>query len=362
MFVINSSGQIQTAAVGKQSTVAIPVTVTGKDGVPSGGIGLSAFSVLVGDQKQQLDSATEVPPLVAGKNKSKVAFVLLDAIASPPQLQANIRKECLQLLSSAALAGMPVSLSEIDRAGLRVVHELTTPNSTLAAALLTLDNDKPFLSNKDQLRLLAANANAGEPLAAEIDRLRRFRKGEVELANRISRLSAQLEALQQIATALQHAPGRKTVLWLTGYFQVDISEYFHTIYRPFPKSVIIDYQQTIDLLNAAQISVFPVQVSESGNSVESVVVGNTHSNLDRATTDSLRDLAQSTGGEEMLFTDTVDNLVRRAEDRTTTYYLLKFTPESSKSDIAWKPLRVQVNVDSVDLKAPRGMVLFPDSK
>ena len=114
--------------------------------------------------------------------------------------------------------------------------------------------------------------------------------------------------------------------------------------------------------NAAQISVFPVQVSDSGNSVESVVVGNTHSNLDRNTSDSLREFARSTGGEETLYTDTVENLVRRAEDRTTNYYLLKFTPESAKSDIKWQPLRVEVNVDSVDLKAPKGILLFPNTK
>jgi len=76
----------------------------------------------------------------------------------------------------------------------------------------------------------------------------------------------------------------------------------------------------------------------------------------------LRQFARSTGGEAINDSDTIDNLIKHAEDLTDSYYLLRFRPESVKSDIKWSTLRVQVNGEPVIVKSPNGLFLFPPRK
>jgi len=67
-----------------------------------------------------------------------------------------------------------------------------------------------------------------------------------------------------MAGALHRVGGRKTVLWLTGYFPIDVDDVQDSITinsagitSSWPvKSASIDYQRTIDLLNGSEISVF----------------------------------------------------------------------------------------------------------
>ena len=85
-------------------------------------------------------------------------------------------------------------------------------------------------------------------------------------------LLTQLSALQQMALALQRAHGRKTVIWLTGYFPADVDEAQDRL-KNFPThSFSIDYQKTIDLLNEAQISLFPVQMKWRRETSETATV------------------------------------------------------------------------------------------
>jgi VWFA-related protein len=354
--------QFQTASASAATAIVIPVTVTNKAGAPVTGLTEAAFSVQEGNRSLTVESVAEIAPLTAGKNRFKVAFVVMDAIATPMTVQPQIRKECLQFLATSVANGVPVSLSEIGRGGLRVVHEVTTPNSVLSAALLAIDSEKPFLTNADQLRALAAPQDKSL-LLSETDRLRQFRQGAVELANMIGRFTYQLQAFQQIATALEHVQGRKTIVWLTGYFPVDIAQGQDSITlnsRPI-KSATIDYQRTINMLNTAQISVFPVQLSDNTSDPKQQMMVYGQSNLDRNTTNGLRQFARGTGGEAMNGSSVIEELVKRAQDGTTSYYLVKFTPEKVKSDTKWRPLKVQVSVEAGLVNAPNGYFVSANS-
>ncbi|MBI1739906.1 MAG: VWA domain-containing protein [Candidatus Koribacter versatilis] len=350
--------------------VSIPVTVTKKDGARVTGLSAAVFALLEADRNRPVDSVTEVPPLLVGKNKTKVAFVLFDAITSPLRLQTEIRKDCLQALASSAINQAPMSLAEIDRDGLHVVHEVSTPYSTLAAALLILDGESPFLVERDQLRAIGSGSNDKSLISAETERLQKFRRGSIQSSNMMGRFLSQLKALQEMATALQRADGRKTVLWLTGYFPVEVIDVQDSINinsfgitSGFPvKSASIDYQRTIDLLNSAQISVFPAQIVDNQSTTDSWVVLDFSQPLDRKTMTGLRQFAQSTGGEAMTASDTIGNLIKRAEDLTTSYYLLRFRPEGAKSDIKWRTLKVQVNGEPVSVKSPNGLFVFSPRK
>jgi len=299
-----------------------------------------------------------------GKGKSKVAFVVLDALGSPSTAQRETRKECLQLLADAVTNETPISLSEVDRDGLHPVHELGTPNSVLVSALLQLDKEHVFLARRDQLKAMETTAGDSSLVAAETDRLRHFRQGTNENATRMETLLTQLKAFQDMAVALQRAHGRKTVLWLAGQFAADVNEAEDSINvdsfgirSPFPvKSATIDYQRTIDLLNDAQISVFPVQMPVDWRRIKVPV------NAEEISRIGLREIAQSTGGESMAFSDTLPNLVKRAEDLSTVYYLLTFHPEVPKASPKWTGVKVQLSEQSLDVRSPSGLFVFSPPK
>jgi VWFA-related protein len=351
---------------GPARIVSIPVTVMNKSGEPVPGLNASSFSLSQDGGNPTLESVSEVAPITVGKRKAKVAFVVLDAIGSTSERQGETRKECLQLLADAVTNESPISLSEIDHDGLHVVHELGTPNSILVSALLQLDKENGFLAHPDQLRAMDATAEDKTLVAAETDRLRRFRHGTIERSNMMGTLLTQLKAFQEMAIALQHAHGRKTVIWLTSYFPIDINEVegsinvnSYGITSGFPvKSATIDYQRTIDLLNDAQISVFPAYLAADLRTT--IVPGQRLG--DQRTPVGLGQIAQSTGGELMVFSSALQDLVKRAEDRSTTYYLMTFHPEVPKNGPKWTRLRVQLSEKSLDVKAPRGVFVFSPTK
>src|SRR5258708_17606801 len=70
-----------------ERTVSIPVMVSKKDGSPATGLSTLGFSLLEADRNRPIDTVSEVLPLLAGKSKTKVAFVLFDAMTSPLKFQ-----------------------------------------------------------------------------------------------------------------------------------------------------------------------------------------------------------------------------------------------------------------------------------
>jgi len=332
--------------------VSIPVTVTTRSGAPVTGLNAASFSLSAGSENQALESAREIAPVTVGPRKDKVPFIVLDAVGSPSSVQGEIRKECLQVLADAAANGTPISLSQIDHDGLHVIHEIGTPASILISALLQLDNEDHFLNHRDHLTAMQTAPEDKSLLAAETDRLRRFRRGTIEHANMMRTLLIQLEAFQKMAGALQRAQGRKTVIWLTGYFPIEVNEVENSINIDsygiesgfHVKSASVDYQMTVNQLNYAHISIFPVQLA-----------GEMHTHI------GLWRIAQSTGGEVISYSKALEELIKYAEDRSTSYYLLAFQPKVT-TGLKWTKLKVQLNDQSLKVTSANGLFVFPPPK
>ncbi len=340
--------------------VSIPLTVVNRNGDYVTGFNSASFSFSEGGHNSLVESAQEIEPLLVGRNKVKVPFLVLDALGSPDQSEA--RKECLELLANSSANGLPISLSEIDHDGLHEIHSVATSNSVLASALLELEGESHFLNHRDQLQSIVNTSEDKALVAAEAEKLRRFGRGSVEHANMMNTMLAQLSALQQMALALQHVHGRKTVIWLTGYFPAEVNEAEDRL-KNFPvQSVSVDYQKTIDLLNESQISLFPVQMKwrpETSNwAVTGYAMPFPETTLGDSTTIGLRRIARSTGGELMAPSDTLQNVVQRAEDQSTSYYLLKFQPELIKGALRWRSLKIELQDKSLKVKSPDGLFLF----
>jgi hypothetical protein len=160
--------------------VSIPVSVTNHSGAPVTGLNAASFSLSEDGQNRAPESAREVAPVMVGKG-NRLAFVVLDAtVRAQPDTQGETRSVCLQLLASAVTKEILISLSEMALDGLHVIHEIKTPSSILVSALLQLDDEHHFLTHRDQLQAMRTAAEDNSLLAAETDRLRRFRRGTIE--------------------------------------------------------------------------------------------------------------------------------------------------------------------------------------
>ena len=320
--------------------VSIPVSVTNHSGAPVTGLNAASFSLSEDGQNRAPESAREVAPVMVGKG-NRIAFVVLDVtVRAQPDTQGETRSVCLQLLASAVTKGTLISLSEMALDGLHVIHEIKTPSSILVSALLQLDDAHHFLTHRDQLQAMRTAAEDNSLLAAETGRLRRFRRGTIETGKARESFLAQLRAFQEMAGALQRAEGRKTVIWLTRYFPIEVigdkNSPINTDSR-FPASASIDYQRTVNLLNAAQISIFPLQI-EGPEQISPIQV-----EASERTRVVLEQFAESTGGTVLGASDSLENVVNHAEDLSTSYYLLTFHPEIIKTGQRWTNLKVRLN-------------------
>ena len=64
----------------------------------------------------------------------------------------------------------------------------------------------------------------------------------------------------------------------------------------------------------------------------------------------------------MVFSDALQDLVKRAEDRSTVYYLLTFHPEVPKTDLKWTGVKVRLSDESLDVRSPSGLFVFAPPK
>jgi len=101
---------------------------------------------------------------------------------------------------------------------------------------------------------------------------------------------------------------------------------------------------TVNQLNYAHISIFPVQLA-----------GEMHTHI------GLWRIAQSTGGEVISYSNALEKLIKYAEDRSTSYYLLAFQPKVT-TGLKWTKLKVQLNDQSLKVTSPNGLFVLPPPK
>jgi VWFA-related protein len=207
------------------------------------------------------------------------------------------------------------------------------------------------------------------------------------------RTTATLAAFRQLAGAFGGIPCKKTIIWLTG----DASPLSPTLmYRNLPFDISVQtpgteswaVQQVIQALNAAAVSVFPVDIPGVINTgTRDADSASTHSDFlqslagsqpvdttpynqtsDMREGEAARSLvamdvvASETGGIRLAGSNDIGQLLDRAQMLWASYYVLSLAPEKSDSiKESYHHIQVKVNRDGVHMLARRGYVTRPDS-
>lgn len=413
--------QTQTKIRSSSSLVLVPVSALDKSGYFVPGLNAKDFQILVDSKPVEIknfDAVTEDSLTLAGSPEANAPL--------PPGTFRNISESSVSQPNLVILFIDYLNTRLEDRMGLRegMLKYLATklkPDQEMAAYGLTyrLVVLQPFTRDPSPLiavarSLLKQKGQPGDPAVSKPlikpgEEPMKYLRGKgtdegIEYfaakearreynLDQLHRAQRTLEAFRDLAGSFGGMPGKKTVIWLTG----DASPLNPTLlYRILVNNTDVqtvatpwwEMAKTYELLNAAGISVFPVDIRGLANpGLLSARDELTHSEFDQTVRGSLPDdmspyanptafrqgeaanaflamdtIAAETGGTVLAGSNDIAELLNRARKLWANYYVLAFVPEepAANSPPAYHKIKVNVDRKGVRILARKGYVSRPE--
>jgi VWFA-related protein len=387
----NNDSDVKFSA--RTELVLIPTLVTEKSGAHIGGLKKEDFTVLENGVEQKVATFEEITSdphrmsrpkdanefsnsLAGGAANRRVTIIVLDLINTPFTDQAYARKDLLKYLAQSVDQHEPTALYTLTRGGIRIVHDFTTDPRVLVAALHKVKGDAvQMVDSPEEVEAITGSASpdgsagidvgavtseAGKIQAMMEDAELNFKSFEQRLA-----ITYTLEGMQQIAQALAGFPGRKSLIWASGGFPFNVSDDTMQL-APAGRDTLSDvlpmYDYTWQLLNNAQIALYPVDVKGlQVVTTPSASVRNPGKNYARNmswrqtdTQATLQTFAAMTGGRAYFNSNDLAKGFRDAVSDSAEYYMLGYYLDRSKTKSGWRKLAVKVKREHVEVRARSG--------
>jgi len=388
--------------------VLIPTLVTDKSGNHITGLKKEDFTVLENGAEQKIATFEEITSdaqrwirpknpnefgntLTGGQSARRVTLIVLDFINTGFAAQAYARKDLLKYLSETVDQREPTALYTLTRSGVQVIHDFTTDPRILAAALHKVKGDAyEMVDSPEEVEAITGTASpdgsagidpgtasgGGNPkgsggsaasVAAEAQKIQTMMEdSELNFQSFQQRLAITytLEAMQQIAQALAGFPGRKSLIWASGGFPFSVSDTTMQL-APAGRDSLVDvlpmYEHTWQLLNDAEISLYPVDVKGLQTLMPSASLSNPGKNYNRNmswrqidTQSTLQTFASMTGGRAYYNSNDLVKGFRDAVHDSGEYYVLGYYLDRSKTKSGWRKLAVKVKRDHIEVRARNG--------
>ncbi len=373
--------------------VLIPTLVTDKSGNHITGLKKEDFTVLENGAEQKIATFEEITSdahrlsrpknpnefsnsLAGGPSSRRITLIVLDLINTPFTDQAYARKDLLKYLTQSVDQREPTALYTLTRTGIRVVHDFTTDPRVLVAALHKVKGDAAqMVDSPEDVEAVTGSASpdgsAGvDPGAVQTEAGRiqsMLEDAELNFQSFQQRLAITytLEGMQQVAQALAGFPGRKSLIWAGGGFPFNVSDNTMQL-APAGRDTLSDvlpmYEHTWQLLNNAQISLYPVDVKGlQVVTTPSASVRNPGRNYARNmssrqmdTLATLQTFASMTGGRAYYNSNDLVRGFRDAVNDSAQYYMLGYYLDRSKTKAGWRKLAVKVQRDHTEVRARSG--------
>jgi VWFA-related protein len=383
--------------------VLIPTVVTDKSGNHITGLRKEDFTVLENGAEQKITTFEEVSStpntfarpdvpnefsnsVAADPSSRRITLIVLDFINTRFADQATAREELLKYLTQSVDVREPTALYTLDRTGIHVIHDFTTDPRILVAALHEVNGDPDQLvdSSNDSANSAGGGSSGGggygsggghiskasvHKEASSLQGLMQeaqanFRSFEQRLA-----IEHTLEAMQQVAQALGGYPGRKSLIWASGGFPFTVSGSMGI--APAGRDTLADvlpmYERTWELLNNAQISLYPVDVkglrmvgipsaaTSGGSSMRNPSHSFSHASSRQMDVQStFQSFASTTGGRAYYNSNDLVKGFRDAVNDSSEYYMIGYYLDHSNTKSGWRKLTVKVNRDHVEVRARTG--------
>ncbi|HEX9112419.1 MAG TPA: VWA domain-containing protein, partial [Terriglobales bacterium] len=372
--------------------VLIPTIATDKSGAHIRGLKKEDFTVLENGSERKIATFEEITTdtkrlfrpkreneysnfLGGGESARRITLIVLDLINTPFMDQAYARAELLKYLTQSVDRREPTGLFTLTRSGIHIVHDFTSDPRVLLAALRKVKgNASQLVDSPEDVEAITGTASpdgsAGvDPGAvqSEADRLQAMMEdAELNFQSFQQRLAITytLQGMQQVAQALGGFPGRKSLIWAGGGFPFSVSDNTMQL-APAGRDSLTDvlpmYEHTWQLLNDAQIALYPLDVKGLQSNSPMASIGRPGRNYTRNiswrqmdTQAALQTFASMTGGRAYYNSNDLVKGFRDAVRDSSEYYMLGYYLDRSNPRPGWRKLAVKVKRDHVEVRARSG--------
>lgn len=381
--------------------VQINVIVNDKHGKPITGLTKEDFVLLDNKHHQEiqlLSAETNLPPGQpqaplppdAFTNRlservdvpASVTVILLDALNTEFADQALTRKQVLKFLGQLRPQDR-VALYWLGN-NLYVLNDFTSDVASLREALVRSKGESNReLAESDVNYLSLNNPNPSIPAGvsgSQASSREAFRSAfDQRVANESTkdRVRLTVAALIAIAHHVGVSKGRKNLVWVSGSFPFDLgNEKFDLNWaNDTGTSFSAQIERAAQALTDADIAVYPVDarglmgsgLTAAGDYSETPPEfsgeGNEHlpSRAAPGNLDTMKTLAERTGGKAFYGSNDLADAMRRAVDDSRVTYTLGFYPAGVKWDGSFHSIKVKVKTPGAEVRARTGYFALPDS-
>jgi VWFA-related protein len=373
--------------------VLIPTLVTDKSGAHITGLKKEDFTVLENGSEQKIATFEEITStalrfsrpknpgefsnsLAGDASARRITIIVLDLINTAFVDQAYARQDLLKYLAQSVDQREPTALYTLTRSGIHVIHDFTTDPRVLVAALHKVKGDtSQIVDTPEDVEAMTGSASpdgsAGvDPGAVQTEAQQiqtMMEDAELNFQSFQQRLAITytLQGMQQLSQALAGFSGRKSLIWAGGGFPFSVSDNTMQL-APAGRDSLTDvlpmYEHTWQLLNNAQIALYPVDVKGlQAVTTPSASVRNPGKNYGRNMTwrnmdtqSTLDTFASMTGGRAYYNSNDLVKGFRDAVHDSEEYYMLGYYLDRSKTKAGWRKLGVKVKRDHTQVRARSG--------
>ena len=308
------------------------------------------------------------------RGPDRITIFVLDLLNSRKEEQKEARKQLLEFLSKSLDAREPVCLITVNARGAWLIHGFTTDPKVLAEALSKVkeeksDTDHPAKNPEEELYKTMEGWHSKDAERAVAGEEARLRMLQLEIgfqdASAGERIRLTLMSLMEIADAFAGIPGRKSMIWATAGFPFEVNdaaafakEAGHE--SPGNSGMLNLYEQTWRTLEAANIAVYPLDVS---GLINPAYVGAgmgeplpQHVHMDMNVT-NLENFADMTGGRFCDRSMDARKCFEEAASDSSDYYLLGIYDKSGAEKPGWRKLSVRPSREGMRVRARSGYYL-----
>jgi VWFA-related protein len=394
--------------------VLIPTLVTDRSGAHIGGLKKEDFTVLENGSERAIATFEEITSdatrIALAKNGNtfsnyagsgvtrRVTLSVVDLINTRFTDQAYLKNELLKYLSQSLDRREPTGLLTLDRDGIHLIHDFTSDPALLIAALHKVRGDtRQLVDDEEMMEAMTGNASpegtdggssggtgggrlgssaaSASAMQQEVNRMQTMIEDAAlnfqSFQQRVAILYT-LQGMQQVAQSVIGFPGRKSLIWASGGFPFSVSD---TTMRLAPAGrdsltdVLPEYERTWQLLNDAQIALYPIDVKGLQSNMPSAAISTPSRpgrppNYARSATwrqidtqSTFQTFAEATGGRAYYNSNDLVKGFRDAVRDSTQYYMLGYYLDRSSTKPGWHKLAVKVKRDHASIRSRTGFLV-----
>ncbi len=303
-----------------------------------------------------------VPPnafsnfLRRGNLPGGATVVLFDKLNTRTKDQNYARGELIKFFKFAAAARQPVAILVLDN-DLQILTDFTWNARRLQDAIAA---DR---TRRSQLLSMSEDDPLDPPDEGFVASLALLNRSAAELAVQI-RVGRTLRALEAIGRHLSGLPGRKSIIWISGAFPVSMG--YEPKYLMNSRAARLNFSpqsaRAAKVLTDANVALYPVDArglfgvpmanaaSQSGSGAD----GTRMAPSILQAHETMRALADDTGGKAYYDVNDLSGTVREALDDASVIYVLGYQPTHNEWNGEFRPIEVKVKRDGLKVRCRRG--------